>query len=219
MKSVLCHCIIFLISNFILVLIHSFYFFFWTLPVASCHSDGYCWCFSHLWPSIFANLRIFFTFQFKSKGGSQVKEYCTSLTKEDCRRQIGSYIACEKVTWLSVLLVAFQYSRQPPLLIFCILHAPQQLPFRFLGVLHCHLQIDLQCNFFFILNNVMHDVSSGFHVLIEMLLHGINTATHDFESQKLSLIQLGICSWQAIEQQLLSFWCFISVTIFWHEHT
>lgn len=36
-------------------------------------------------------------FQFKSKGGSQVKEYCSALTKEDCRRQSGSFIACEKV--------------------------------------------------------------------------------------------------------------------------
>ncbi|KAK3005526.1 hypothetical protein RJ639_016366 [Escallonia herrerae] len=37
--------------------------------------------------------------KFKSKGGSQVKEYCTALTKEDCRRQSGSYIACEKVSY------------------------------------------------------------------------------------------------------------------------
>lgn len=36
-------------------------------------------------------------YQFKSKGGSQVKEYCQALTKEDCRRQTGSFIACEKV--------------------------------------------------------------------------------------------------------------------------
>lgn len=36
-------------------------------------------------------------FQFKTKGGSQLKEYCTALTKEDCRRQSGSFIACEKV--------------------------------------------------------------------------------------------------------------------------
>ncbi|MCL7030301.1 hypothetical protein MKW94_000587 [Papaver nudicaule] len=35
--------------------------------------------------------------QFKSKYGSQVKMYCTALTKEDCRRRAGSYIACEKV--------------------------------------------------------------------------------------------------------------------------
>ncbi|KAF7114749.1 hypothetical protein RHSIM_RhsimUnG0077100 [Rhododendron simsii] len=34
---------------------------------------------------------------FKTKGGSQLKEYCTALTKEDCRRQSGSFIACEKV--------------------------------------------------------------------------------------------------------------------------
>ncbi|KAI6701950.1 hypothetical protein NL676_011086 [Syzygium grande] len=35
--------------------------------------------------------------KFKTKGGSQLKEYCLSLTKEDCRRQSGSFIACEKV--------------------------------------------------------------------------------------------------------------------------
>lgn len=35
--------------------------------------------------------------QFKSKGGSQVKEYCSSLTKEDCRLKTGSFAACEKV--------------------------------------------------------------------------------------------------------------------------
>ncbi|KAI8012425.1 putative N6-adenosine-methyltransferase MT-A70-like [Camellia lanceoleosa] len=34
--------------------------------------------------------------KFKTKGGSQLKEYCSALTKEDCRRQSGSYIACEK---------------------------------------------------------------------------------------------------------------------------
>lgn len=34
--------------------------------------------------------------KFKTKGGSHLKEYCTALTKEDCRRQSGSYIACEK---------------------------------------------------------------------------------------------------------------------------
>lgn len=26
-----------------------------------------------------------------------MKEYCSALTKEDCRRQAGSYIACDKV--------------------------------------------------------------------------------------------------------------------------
>lgn len=41
--------------------------------------------------------------KFKSKGGSQVKEYCTSLTKEDCRRQTGSYIACEKVHFRRII--------------------------------------------------------------------------------------------------------------------
>ncbi|XP_047252722.1 N6-adenosine-methyltransferase MT-A70-like isoform X2 [Capsicum annuum] len=34
--------------------------------------------------------------KFKSKGGSQVKEYCSALTKEDCRCQSRSYIACDK---------------------------------------------------------------------------------------------------------------------------
>lgn len=46
-------------------------------------------------------------FQFKSKGGSQVKEYCSALTKEDCRRQSGSYIACEKVV---VELISLNFS-------------------------------------------------------------------------------------------------------------
>jgi len=36
-------------------------------------------------------------FQFKTKGGSQVKQYCDLLTKEDCRRQTGSFVACNKV--------------------------------------------------------------------------------------------------------------------------
>ncbi|OEL25388.1 putative N6-adenosine-methyltransferase MT-A70-like, partial [Dichanthelium oligosanthes] len=31
--------------------------------------------------------------KFKTKGGSQLKEYCTNLTKEDCRRQTGSFVA------------------------------------------------------------------------------------------------------------------------------
>ncbi|KAG5009160.1 hypothetical protein JHK87_017675 [Glycine soja] len=34
--------------------------------------------------------------KFKTKGGSQVRQYCDLLTKEDCRRQSGSFIACEK---------------------------------------------------------------------------------------------------------------------------
>jgi len=42
-------------------------------------------------------------FQFKTKGGSQLKEYCTNLTKEDCRRQTGSFVACDKVS-VDVLL-------------------------------------------------------------------------------------------------------------------
>ncbi|CAN4127893.1 unnamed protein product [Withania somnifera] len=41
--------------------------------------------------------------RFKSKGGSQVKEYCSSLTKEDCRRQSGSYIACDKVHFRRII--------------------------------------------------------------------------------------------------------------------
>ncbi|KAM7491522.1 hypothetical protein LguiA_034443 [Lonicera macranthoides] len=41
--------------------------------------------------------------KFKSKGGSQVKEYCSALTKEDCRRQSGSYIACEKVHFRRII--------------------------------------------------------------------------------------------------------------------
>ncbi|CAA0825443.1 N6-adenosine-methyltransferase MT-A70-like [Striga hermonthica] len=36
--------------------------------------------------------------KFKSKGGSQVKEYCSALTKEDCRRQSSSFIACDKAS-------------------------------------------------------------------------------------------------------------------------
>ncbi|KAL5717248.1 mRNA (2'-O-methyladenosine-N(6)-)-methyltransferase [Ranunculus cassubicifolius] len=35
--------------------------------------------------------------QFRSKGGSIVKEQCPFLTKEDCRRQSGSYFPCSKV--------------------------------------------------------------------------------------------------------------------------
>ncbi|KAI7740242.1 hypothetical protein M8C21_031173 [Ambrosia artemisiifolia] len=41
--------------------------------------------------------------KFKSKGGSQVKEYCTALTKEDCRRQTGSFISCEKVHFRRII--------------------------------------------------------------------------------------------------------------------
>lgn len=43
--------------------------------------------------------------KFKSKGGSQVKEYCTALTKEDCRRQSGSFISCEKVHFRRIIAV------------------------------------------------------------------------------------------------------------------
>ncbi|VFQ79033.1 unnamed protein product [Cuscuta campestris] len=41
--------------------------------------------------------------KFKSKGGSQVKEYCSALTKEDCRRQSGSFIACVKVHFRRII--------------------------------------------------------------------------------------------------------------------
>ncbi|KAL6986470.1 mRNA (2'-O-methyladenosine-N(6)-)-methyltransferase [Sarracenia purpurea var. burkii] len=41
--------------------------------------------------------------KFKTKGGSQLKEYCSALTKEDCRRQSGSYIACEKVHFRRII--------------------------------------------------------------------------------------------------------------------
>ncbi|XP_022923570.1 N6-adenosine-methyltransferase MT-A70-like [Cucurbita moschata] len=41
--------------------------------------------------------------KFKTKGGSQLKEYCSSLTKEDCRRQSGSFIACEKVHFRRII--------------------------------------------------------------------------------------------------------------------
>ncbi|XP_042055316.1 N6-adenosine-methyltransferase MT-A70-like [Salvia splendens] len=41
--------------------------------------------------------------KFKSKGGSQVKEYCSALTKEDCRHQTISFIACEKVHFRRII--------------------------------------------------------------------------------------------------------------------
>ncbi|XP_031262724.1 putative N6-adenosine-methyltransferase MT-A70-like [Pistacia vera] len=41
--------------------------------------------------------------KFKSKGGSQVKEYCSSLTKEDCRVKTGSFAACEKVHFRRII--------------------------------------------------------------------------------------------------------------------
>lgn len=41
--------------------------------------------------------------KFKTKGGSQLKEYCSALTKEDCRRQCGSFIACEKVHFRRII--------------------------------------------------------------------------------------------------------------------
>ncbi|XP_068637019.1 putative N6-adenosine-methyltransferase MT-A70-like [Aristolochia californica] len=41
--------------------------------------------------------------KFKTKGGSQLKEYCSSLTKEDCRLQKSSFIACEKVHFRRII--------------------------------------------------------------------------------------------------------------------
>lgn len=41
--------------------------------------------------------------KFKTKGGSQVRQYCDLLTKEDCRRQSGSYIACDKVHFRRII--------------------------------------------------------------------------------------------------------------------
>lgn len=39
-----------------------------------------------------------------------MKEYCSSLTKEDCRRQSGSFIACEKVGVVSSYLSVFKHN-------------------------------------------------------------------------------------------------------------
>ncbi|KAJ4955537.1 hypothetical protein NE237_012320 [Protea cynaroides] len=41
--------------------------------------------------------------KFKTKGGSQLKEYCSALTKEDCRRQSASYMACKKVHFRRII--------------------------------------------------------------------------------------------------------------------
>ncbi|KAG6481683.1 probable N6-adenosine-methyltransferase MT-A70-like [Zingiber officinale] len=41
--------------------------------------------------------------KFKTKGGSQLKEYCSNLTKEDCRRQSGSFVACDKVHFRRII--------------------------------------------------------------------------------------------------------------------
>ncbi|CAD5195263.1 unnamed protein product [Musa acuminata subsp. malaccensis] len=41
--------------------------------------------------------------KFKTKGGSQLKEYCTHLTKEDCRRHSGSFVACDKVHFRRII--------------------------------------------------------------------------------------------------------------------
>ena len=42
--------------------------------------------------------------QFKSKGGSALKEYCEFLTKEDCRRNRQSFFACEKVHFRRIIM-------------------------------------------------------------------------------------------------------------------
>ncbi|KAL2649644.1 hypothetical protein R1flu_017772 [Riccia fluitans] len=41
--------------------------------------------------------------KFKTKGGSALKEYCPALTKEDCRRHRGSFMACEKVHFRRII--------------------------------------------------------------------------------------------------------------------
>ncbi|KAI4297110.1 hypothetical protein L6164_037014 [Bauhinia variegata] len=41
--------------------------------------------------------------KFKTKGPTQLKVYCSSLTKEDCRRQSGSIIACDKVHFKRII--------------------------------------------------------------------------------------------------------------------
>ncbi|GAB2296222.1 hypothetical protein Dimus_030350 [Dionaea muscipula] len=41
--------------------------------------------------------------KFKTKGGSQLKEYCSELTKEDCRHRSGSLLACKKVHFRRII--------------------------------------------------------------------------------------------------------------------
>ncbi|GAB2301221.1 hypothetical protein Dimus_035255 [Dionaea muscipula] len=41
--------------------------------------------------------------KFKTKGGSQLKEYCSALTKEDCRSRSGSFLACKKVHFRRII--------------------------------------------------------------------------------------------------------------------
>ncbi|CAI5985161.1 unnamed protein product [Closterium sp. NIES-65] len=41
--------------------------------------------------------------QFKTKGGSMVREYCNRLTKDDCRRHRNSYTACDKVHFRRII--------------------------------------------------------------------------------------------------------------------
>eukprot|EP01018_Ginkgo_biloba_P012826 Gb_00270 [translate_table: standard] len=41
--------------------------------------------------------------QFKTKGGLQLNEYCSALTKDDCRRRGGFSFACEKVHFRRII--------------------------------------------------------------------------------------------------------------------
>ncbi|KAK4748697.1 hypothetical protein SAY87_015283 [Trapa incisa] len=41
--------------------------------------------------------------KFKTKGGSQIEDYCSALTKEDCRYQSGFVIACQKVHFRRII--------------------------------------------------------------------------------------------------------------------
>ncbi|KAK2439478.1 mRNA (2'-O-methyladenosine-N(6)-)-methyltransferase [Trifolium repens] len=41
--------------------------------------------------------------KFRTRGGSQVKQYCDLLTKDDCRRQTGSFVACDKVHFRRII--------------------------------------------------------------------------------------------------------------------
>lgn len=147
-------------------------------PYAYWLDYGYCLCLSQFLPSMFANHRVSFFFQFKSKGGSQVKEYCTSLTKEDCRRQTGSYIACEKVI---ISLIAYQHSCQ-----FLIV-----ISFVLLPILHYLgsniLSSILSYIIFFVSTYVNYDVILGFDVIVSKFTQ------QRFELR--SLTQLGLGSW------------------------
>ncbi|XP_045816691.1 putative N6-adenosine-methyltransferase MT-A70-like [Trifolium pratense] len=41
--------------------------------------------------------------KFKTIGGSKVRQNCNLLTKEDCRRQTGSFVACDKVHFRRII--------------------------------------------------------------------------------------------------------------------